>query len=586
MQHPLDKILKEGFRAGQGSSRAAKRIETAEILACVLMETVQNEMHGGQSIPAFDFYLAPYVKLTFREELNKIGDFMQQDVTHLYQYEVEEYTKKPVDGLQGDERLIQEAINSTLTRVKQTMDAFINNMNAIPSRGGGQVAFSSINYGTDTSAEGRCIIREILESTDRGIGNHETAIFPIQIWKKKKGVNFLPKDKNYDLYKMACKVAGKRFYPNFINLDASFNQNEKWDANDPKRYEYEVATMGCRTRVYENRFGESTSIGRGNLSVTTINLPRLAIESSIEAQERLGMKFQIGKGSEENITNEYKEILKEIFMKKLEEYSEITARQLYDRYKFQCTAQKKQFPLLMSGLWMDSENLKPDSTVEEVLKHGTLEIGFIGLAECLTALTGKHHGESNEAQELGLKIITKLRDKANEFSNKYNLNFAVVATPAESLAGKFTKIDKEEFGKLPGVTDKEYYTNSNHVPVWYKCSAEHKAKIEAPYHELTRGGHICYIELDGEATKNPENVEKFVNLMDKYNMGYGAVNHTRTRCTNCGFETERTNIPYCPICDSEKIDTIQRITGYLVGTTSRWNASKLAELKDRVTHDI
>ena len=584
MQHPLDKILKEGFRAGQGSSRAAKRIETAEILACVLMETVQNEMHGGQSIPAFDFYLAPYVKLTFREELNKIGDFMQQDVTHLYQYEVEEYTKKPVDGLQGDERLIQEAINSTLTRVKQTMDAFINNMNAIPSRGGGQVAFSSINYGTDTSAEGRCIIREILESTDRGIGNHETAIFPIQIWKKKKGVNFLPKDKNYDLYKMACKVAGKRFYPNFINLDASFNQNEKWDANDPKRYEYEVATMGCRTRVYENRFGESTSIGRGNLSVTTINLPRLAIESSIEAQEKLGMKFQIGKGSEENITNEYKEILKEIFMKKLEEYSEITARQLYDRYKFQCTAQKKQFPLLMSGLWMDSENLKPDSTVEEVLKHGTLEIGFIGLAECLTALTGKHHAESEKSQKLGIEIITQMKEACDRYSERYDLNYSLLATPAEGLSGRFTKMDRKEFGTIIGVTDRDYYTNSNHVPVWYKCTAEHKAKIEAPYHELTSAGHIFYIELDGDATHNPDTVEAVVDLMDKYNMGYGSINHTRSRCLDCGFENADANLKECPVCHSENIDTIQRITGYLVGTTSRWNKGKLAELHDRVTH--
>lgn len=586
LQHPLDKILKEGFRAGQGASRAAKRIETAEILACVSMETVQNEMHGGQAIPAFDFYLAPYVKLTFKEELNKIGDFMEQDVTHLYNYEVEEYIKKPVDGLKGEERLIQEAINNTVTRVQQSMDAFINNMNAIPSRGGNQVVFSSINYGTDTSAEGRCIIREILLSTERGVGNHETAIFPIQIWKKKKGVNYLPEDKNYDLYQNACKVAGKRFYPNFINLDATFNQNEKWDINDPKRYQYECATMGCRTRVYENRFGDSTSIGRGNLSVTTLNLPRIAIESSYEAQEKLGMKFELGRGSEKFITETYAKEVKEIFMNKLEHYAELTARQLYDRYKFQCTAVKKQFPLLMSGLWMDSEKLKSGSTVEDVLKHGTLEIGFIGLAECLTALTGKHHGESEESQKLGIEIVRKLYEKAKEFSDKYNLNFAVLATPAESLSGKFTKIDKAEYGNILGVTDREYYTNSNHVPVWYKCSAQHKAEIEAPYHELTRGGHIFYVELDGEATNNPENIAKVVDLMDKYNMGYCAVNHTRTRCTNCGFETERTNLPYCPICDSEEIDTIQRITGYLVGTTSRWNASKLAELRDRVTHTI
>src|SRR5699024_8899752 len=302
----------------------------------------------------------------------------------------------------------------------------------------------------------------------------------------KRGANYLPEDKNYDLYKLACRVTAKRFFPNFINLDATFNQNEKWDANDPERYKYECATMGCRTRVFEDRHGEKTSIGRGNLSFSTINLPRIAIESALEAQEQTGVKFELGRGSEEHMTAAYKKAVKKIFMQKLDQYANITARQLYDRYRFQCTAIAKQFPLLMSGLWVGSEELKPFDVVEPLLKHGTLGIGFIGLAECLTVLTGKHHGESEDSQKLGLEIIGELKELVDGFSDRYDLNFSVLATPAEGLAGRFTKIDRKEFGTILGVTDREYYTNSNHVPVWYKCTAEHKARIEAPYHDLTR----------------------------------------------------------------------------------------------------
>ena len=584
LQHPLDKILQNGFKAGHGASRPAKRIETASILGCISMETVQNEMHGGQAIPAFDYYLAPYVKLTFKEEVNKIAELLDKDLSDLLEYQPEDYIKKDLKGLEGKERDLQAAINNTVSRVHQSMEAFIHNMNTIHSRGGNQVVFSSINYGTDTSPEGRCIIREVLLSTERGVGNNETPIFPIQIWKKKRGVNYLPEDRNYDLYKLACKVAAKRFFPNFINLDASFNRHEKWRADDPKRYMYECATMGCRTRVFENRHGEKTSVGRGNLSFTTMNLPRLAIESAYKAQEQLGLKFDLGRGSEEFMTAQYKKTVKKIFMQKLEEYAGVVARQLYDRYRFQCTAIAKQFPLLMSGLWEGSENLKPYETVEPVLKQGTLGIGFIGLAEALTVLTGKHHGESDEAQKLGLEIIGELKELVTGFSERYDLNYSVLATPAEGLSGRFTKIDRKEYGIILGVTDREYYTNSNHVPVWYKCTAEHKAKIEAPYHALTGGGHIFYIELDGDATHNPETIEAVVDLMDKYDMGYGSVNHTRSRCMNCGFENADANLKKCPVCGSEEIDTIQRITGYLVGTTSRWNSAKLAELRDRVTH--
>ena len=563
VQHPLDKILQNGFFAGHGESRPAKRIETASILGCISMETVQNEMHGGQAIPAFDFYMAPYVRRTFIEEIDKLSEISGRDLSYLHDTQIDDYIRRELYGIQGDERIVQHAINMTVSRVHQSMEAFVHNMNSIHSRGGNQVVFSSINYGTDTSAEGRCVIREILNTTYEGVGNGSTAIFPIQIWKKKRGVSYLPEDRNYDLYKFACKVTARRFFPNFVNLDTPFNQHELWNINDPKRYQYEVATMGCRTRVFENRFGPKTSIGRGNLSFTTINIVRLAIEC-------MGIE-------------DYNERIKTFFLK-LDWALNITAKQLNERFNFQKTALKKQFPLLMGALWIGSDNLADTDTIESVINHGTLGIGFIGLAETLIALTGHHHGESNEAQELGLRIVTYMRDKANEFSEKFQHNFSVLATPAEGLSGRFTKMDKKKFGVIPGVTDKDYYTNSNHVPVYYHCSPKHKAEIEAPYHDLTRGGHIFYVEIDGDATHNPEAIMTIVDLMDKYNIGYGSVNHNRNRCMDCGFENADENLEECPHCHSHNIDKLQRITGYLVGTTDRWNNAKLAELKDRIVH--
>ena len=563
IQHPLDKILENGFMAGHGESRPTKRIETASIMACISMETVQNEMHGGQAIPAFDFYLAPYVRKSYIEEVKNIEKLTGIDLKHLYDTPIEDYLVKDLLFMQGDERMKQHAINRTVNRVHQSMEAFIHNMNTIHSRGGNQVVFSSINYGTDTSPEGRCIIRELLISTNEGVGNGSTAIFPIQIWKKKRGVSYLPEDKNHDLYLLACKVAARRFFPNFVNLDATYNQHEKWNENDPKRYLYEVATMGCRTRVFENRFGEKTSIARGNLSFSTINIVRLAIECM-------------------NIADQNQRI--EHFFSKLDELLEITAKQLCERYDFQKTALRKQFPLLMSSLWVGCETLAPNDMVGNVINQGTLGIGFIGLAECLIALTGKHHGESKESQALGLRIVTYMRDRANEFSERYHHNFSVLATPAEGLSGKFTRIDRKNFGEIKGITDKIYYTNSNHVPVHYHCSPKHKAEVEAPYHELTRGGHIFYIEIDGDATHNPQAIMDIVDLMDKHNIGYCSVNHNRNRCMNCGYEDAQENLAACPKCGSENIDKLQRITGYLVGTTERWNQSKLAELNDRVIH--
>lgn len=563
VQHPLDRILTYGFQAGHGESRPAKRIETASILGCISMETVQNEMHGGQAIPAFDFYLAPYVRKSFIEEIKVLEELYAEDYSELYNCEVEDFIQVPLTGMAGRERIRQHAINKTVERVHQAMEAFIHNMNTIHSRGGNQVVFSSINYGTDTSAEGRCIIREILKSTYEGVGNGETAIFPIQIWKKKRGVSYLPTDRNYDLYRYACKVTARRFFPNFINLDAPYNYHEKWDANDPERYKWECATMGCRTRVFENRFGPKTSIGRGNLSFSTINIVRLAIEC-----------MDI-KDKDDRIA---------AFFAKLDNLLEVTAKQLNDRMEFQKTAYAKQFPLLMRGLWIGSENLSPNDTIAPVINQGTLGIGFIGLAECLIALTGKHHGESQESQELGLKIVTYMRDRALEFCDRYQHNYSILATPAEGLSGRFTKFDKKKFGIIPGITDKDYYTNSNHVPVYYKCSALHKAQTEAPYHALTTGGHIFYVEIDGDATRNPEAVMNIVDMMDKYDIGYGSVNHTRNRCMDCGYENADKTMDECPKCGSHNVDRLQRITGYLVGTTDRWNKAKLAELNDRVIH--
>ena len=563
-QHPLDHILERGFSAGHGSSRAAKRIETASVLACISLETAQNEMHGGQAIPAFDFYLAPYVRASFVEEVKALEELTGENYAHIYNKEINDYLKKSLDGLEGEARIVQHAVNKTVARVHQAMEAFIHNMNTIHSRGGNQVVFSSINYGTDTSAEGRCVIRELLNSTYDGVGNGETAIFPIQIWKKKRGVNYLPSDPNYDLYCLACKVTARRFFPNFLNLDATFNQSEAWKADDPKRYMHEVATMGCRTRVFENKYGMKTSVGRGNLSFSTINIVRLAIECMDIADKDARINS---------------------FFAKLDNMLDVAARQLNERYDFQKTAMAKQFPLLMRSLWTGAENLSPDDTIEKVINQGTLSIGFIGLAECLKALLGVHHGESDEAQQLGLRIVDYMRCRCNEFSEKYHHNFSLLATPAEGLSGKFTKVDRKKFGVLEGITDRDYYTNSNHVPVYYKCSARHKAEVEAPYHEMTRAGHIFYVEMDGDATHNPQAIMNVVDMMDHYNMGYGSVNHNRNRCLDCGFENAEANLEVCPQCGSKHLDRLQRITGYLVGTTDRWNSGKLAELKDRVIHE-
>lgn len=566
IHYPLDKMLKYGFNVCYSANRPPKRIESASLLTCIIFEVTQNEMHGGQSVPAFDFYLAPFVKMTYFEEVKKMETLLNKELKELRELKIKDYIKEDIDNvdLNDIECIRKYVINETVRRVHQSMESFIHNMNTIHSRGGNQVVFSSINYGTDTSAEGRCVIREILNATYEGVGNGSTAIFPIQIWKKKKGVNYNPEDPNYDLYELACKVTARRFFPNFINLDATYNYDDKWDENDPQRYLHEVATMGCRTRVYDDRFGIRTSVGRGNLSFSTINIVKIALQCR----------------DIENLDDRIN-----TFFYKLNNLMEITAEQLEERYEFQSHAKKKQFPTLMGYLWLEADKLKDDDEIKDVMKHGSLTIGYIGLAECLIALIGKHHGESEEAQQLGLRIVRFMRDKSKEFADRYDKNYAIIATPAEGLSGKFVKEDKKEFGIIPGVTDKDYYTNSNHVPVYYHCSPRHKAKVEGPYHELTLGGNIFYVEMDGDVTNNIQSIKDVVNLMDEYNIGYGSINHNRNHCLNCLYEDAQKDLKICPNCGSDKIDTIQRITGYLVGTIDRWNDAKKAELKDRVVHN-
>lgn len=534
--------------------------------------------------------MAPYVRLTYIEELENSFNLLGLKLTdEIKNEQFKDYVKRDINELTDPiERAKQAAMNKTISRVYQSMESFIHNMNSIHSRGGNQVVFSSINYGTDTSAEGRCVIREILRSTERGVGNGATAIFPIQIWKLKKGVSYLPDDPNYDLYKYSCIVSARRFFPNYLNLDASFNQDSAWDASDPKRYEHEVATMGCRTRVFENRFGDKTSIGRGNLSFTTINFVKLAIETSLED----GYIYYDPRTEEYKVDHnkETPELIEKRianFKAKLAIITALVVKQLDERYQFQKTALKKQFPLLMNGLWNGSDKLGPDDQLnDEILNQGTLGIGFIGLAEALVALTGKHHGESDKCQEYGLSIIEQMFKDSQKYSEQYQHNYSILATPAEGLAGKFTKVDRKTYGVIPGITDNLFYTNSNHVPVYYECSAAHKAEIEGPYHKFTRGGHIFYVELDGNSVKNPECIMDVVDIAVKNDVGYLSVNHFQSRCPNCNYESnEDSDESICPKCGTP-LTILQRITGYLVGTTDRWNAGKLDELKHRVQHGL
>lgn len=539
-QIELRKLFKNGFNTGHGHLRAPKSIGSYAALAAIAIQSNQNDQHGGQSVVDFDYAMAEGVRYTYQKYLKEGYEICER-----------------LNDLKDKAWILDYAMEKTTRDTYQAMEGFIHNLNTMHSRAGAQVPFSSINYGTDTSWEGRLAIEQLLLATEAGLGHGETPIFPIQIFRVKEGVNYNPDDPNYDLFKLAMKVSAKRLFPNFAFIDAPFNlQYYK-----PGHPETEVAYMGCRTRVMGNVYDSSREIapGRGNLSFTSINLPRLGIES---------------KG--DYLT----------FFKLLDKMLDATMQQLLDRYKIQASRVVRNFPFLMGeGVWMDSDGLSPDDTVGEVLKHGTLSIGFCGLAECLVALNGKHHGEDEFSQELGLRIVGYIRDYCNRKSTELSMNVTCLATPAESLAGRLLRSDRERYGIIKGVTDREYYTNSFHVPVYYHLPALKKIDIEAPYHALTNAGHISYVELDGDPTKNLAAFERVVRHMKEAGIGYGSINHPVDRDPVCGYNGIINDT--CPCCgrseaDGVPFERIRRITGYLVGTLDKWNDAKRAEERDRV----
>ncbi|MDR0879623.1 MAG: anaerobic ribonucleoside triphosphate reductase [Clostridioides sp.] len=597
-QIDVGKLFEGGFSTGHGFLREPNDIMSYAALAAIAIQSDQNDQHGGQSIPFFDYGLAKGVYKTYKKlytsNISKaIKLFRDEDATDRVRSIVnvtEEESGKKV-GLKREKSYIKleneklmkefdidmtlaskiqefaytEALRETDKKTYQAMEGFIHNLNTMHSRAGAQVPFSSINLGTDISEEGRMVTKNLLLSLEKGLGNGETAIFPIVIFKVKEGVNFNPGEPNYDLFKISCRVSAKRLFPNFSFLDAPFNL-EYYKEGDP---DTEATYMGCRTRVIGNVCGPETVSGRGNLSFTTVNLPRLGIKHGI-------------------LNNEVPDI--DGFFEELDEKIDLITDQLIERMVVQGNKKMKNFPFLMGqGVWMDSEELDPEDKLEEVIKQGTLTLGFIGLAECLKALIGKHHGESEEAQELGLKIVSHMRQRMDEAQDKYKLNFSLIATPAEGLSGRFTRIDKKVFGEIEGITDREYYTNSFHVPVYHEISAFDKIAKEAPYHELTNAGHITYVELDGDTSNNLEAFETIIRAMKDLGIGYGSINHPVDRDPVCGFSGV---IPgnICPVCgrnedDSNiKFERIRRITGYLVGTVDRFNNAKKAEEHDRVKH--
>lgn len=585
-QIDLSRLFKDGFSTGHGHLREPQDIMSYAALAAIAIQANQNDQHGGQAIPAFDYYLAPGVLKTFKKQFKQImNDYLDleglkplvnmeklaKDISKLTTIEIDidefdTYSK-------GSEKVhhmlalgYEKALQKTERITYQAMEAFIHNLNTMHSRAGAQVPFSSINFGTDTSPEGRMVMKNYLLALDAGLGHGETPIFPISIFKVKEGINYNPGEPNYDLFHLSCEVSAKRLFPNFSFIDAPFNL-QFYKEGDPKT---EVAYMGCRTRVMGDVTDPDNQVtpGRGNLSFTSINLPRLGIKHGIITNEKTDMDG---------------------FYQELGDLMELVKDQLLERFELQCRKHVYNFPFLLGqGVWTDGDKLKPNDRIRKLLKHGTLTFGFIGLAECLKALIGKHQGESAEAQKLGLEIIGFMRDKADEYSKQYNLNFSLIATPAEGLAGRFVNIDKAIYGKIKGVTDREYYTNSFHVPVYYNISAAKKIEIEAPYHALTNGGHITYIELDGDTTENVEAFEKVVRLMKEAGIGYGAINHPVDRDPVCGFNGVIND--KCPGCGREEGDVhferIRRITGYLVGTVDRFNNGKRAEERDRVKHTL
>ena len=591
-QIELTTLFKDGFSTGHGYLREPQDITSYAALACIAIQANQNDQHGGQSIVDFDYGMAPGVKKTFikRYRMNLaralellVGDTdaehrarammdetaaqglapqLEEDEAHRAAMKEALLPEVKDDALA--ERILdfaqRHAAEETDKATYQAMEALVHNLNTMNSRAGAQVPVSSINYGMDTSAEGRMVMKNLLHATEAGLGGGETPIFPIQIFRVKEGVNFNPGEPNYDLYRLAIRTSAKRLFPNFSFVDAPFNlQYYK-----PGHPETEIAYMGCRTRVMGNVYDPDREIAprRGNLSFTSINLPRIAIKANGDVQW---------------------------FFEELERKMQLVTEQLDERLAIISKKKVRNFPFLMGqGVWIDSENLDWNDSVAEVLKHGTLTIGFIGLAEALKALRGKHHGESEESQNLGLEIIGTMRAYTDKLSRERGLNYSLIATPAEGLSGRFVRLDKERFGVIPGVTDRDYYTNSFHVPVYYPCSAFHKLSIEAPYHALTNGGHISYVEMDGDPLQNLDAFEKIVRFMHDKGIGYGSINHPVDRDPVCGYNGIIGD--ECPCChrteSTRPFERIRRITGYLVGTLDRFNNAKRAEEHDRVKHGV
>lgn len=591
-QIDIQKLFIGGFGTGHGYLREPNDINSYSALACIAIQSNQNDQHGGQSIPNFDYGMSMGVAKTFikgyKQNLRKAFELLLDkdleaeiiticetvNIEHNLKpslNRMEQYIKIEKKYLQKyvtDEAILDKAQAFAVRKTEaetdkityQAMEAFVHNLNTMHSRAGAQTPFSSINYGTDTSPEGRLVVKNLLLATEAGLGNGETPIFPIHIFKVKDGINYKDGDPNYDLFKLACRVSAKRLFPNFSFLDAPYNLKYYQEGNPNT----EIAYMGCRTRVIGNSYDPSreTIFGRGNLSFTTVNLPRIALKSN----KNLNMFFE-----------------------ELDKKIDLVIDQLYERFLIQARKKVKNYPFLMGqGVWIDSEKLGWNDEVGEVLKHGTLTMGFIGLAECLKALIGKHHGEDSEkAQNLGLEIIGYMRKRMDEASKKYKLNYTLIATPAEGTSGRFIKYDKKIYGEIEGVTDREYYTNSFHVPVYHYMNAIDKIRIEAPYHELTNAGHITYVEVDGDPLNNLDAFEKIIRAMKEAGIGYGSVNHPVDRDPVCGY----TGIigDTCPKCGREeeensRFDRIRRITGYLVGTLERFNDAKQAEVRDRVKH--
>lgn len=619
IQYDLADLFNRGFRTKNGSIRTPQSIQSYATLATIVFQTNQNEQHGGQAIPAFDFFMAPGVLKSYRKNLVNYFSLAASVEGHdMGEETLREVIEKDVDSIDMSDAnrlvllsslrsaglnlpenafdsIMDKAYKQTCKDTHQAMEGLIHNLNTMHSRGGNQVVFSSINYGTDTSAEGRLVMSELMNATIEGLGpKGDVPVFPIQIFKVKDGVSYDEDEflealddiegvvngthklrtPNLDLLIKACKTTAKALFPNFMFLDTPFNKNDKWNADDPERYKYELATMGCRTRVYEDLWGEKTSLGRGNLSFTTMNMPRLAIDARIEAEN----------AAPGNANPDFVEAnAKRIFIEKVADMAQLIADQLYERYQYQRTALAQQFPFMMGNdVWKGGAQLRPNDTVGDLLKHGTLGIGFIGGHNAMMALYGEGHGRSRKAWDTLYETVQTIKAVADRNRAERQLNYSVLATPAEGLSGRFTKMDKRRYGVIEGVNDRDYYVNSFHVDVKENISIVDKIRKEAPFHAITLGGHITYVELDGEAKKNIRAIAKIVKVMHDEGIGYGSINHPVDTCHSCGYH----GVIYgkCPICGSDNILRMRRITGYLTGDLSTWNSAKRAEERDRVKH--